>query len=81
MVKTDGFTGASGHGGHLDSTADIDRARRRTSTGATASLPARMLNEFTYCPRLFHLMHVASRWADNVFTEDGKWIHRRPSSG
>lgn len=40
-------------------------------------LPARMLNEFAYCPRLFHLMHVEQRWADNHFTEDGKWVHRR----
>jgi len=27
-------------------------------------LPARMLNEYTYCPRLFHLMCVDGRWAD-----------------
>jgi hypothetical protein len=24
-------------------------------------LPARMLNEFAYCPRLFHLMHLDQR--------------------
>jgi len=24
-------------------------------------LPVRMLNEFVYCPRLFHFMHVAGR--------------------
>jgi CRISPR-associated protein Cas1 len=43
----------------------------------SAPLPARMLNEFAYCPRLFHFMHVEARWADNHFTEDGKWVHRR----
>lgn len=37
----------------------------------------RMLNEFAYCPRLFHLMHVEGRWEDNVYTEDGKDVHRR----
>jgi CRISPR-associated protein Cas1 len=40
-------------------------------------LPARMLNEFAYCPRLFHLMHVEGRWADNVHTVEGRDTHRR----
>jgi len=40
-------------------------------------LPVRMLNEYAYCPRLFHLMHVEGRWADNVFTVDGRNVHRR----
>ncbi len=40
-------------------------------------LPARMLNEFVYCPRLFHLMHVEGRWADNVYTREGREVHRR----
>ena len=40
-------------------------------------LPVRMVNEYTYCPRLFHLMHVEGRWADNVYTEEGKEAHRR----
>jgi cysteine desulfurase/selenocysteine lyase len=35
-------------------------------------LPVRMLNEFAYCPRLFHLMHVEGRWADNVYTVEGR---------
>jgi len=44
---------------------------------ANAPLPVRMLNEFAYCPRLFHLMHVEGRWADNVYTIEGKHTHRR----
>jgi len=40
-------------------------------------LPVRMVNEYAYCPRLFHLMHVEGRWADNAFTEEGKEVHRR----
>lgn len=40
-------------------------------------LPVRMLNEYAYCPRLFHLMHVEGRWADNVYTVEGRNVHRR----
>jgi len=40
-------------------------------------LPLRMLNEYAYCPRLFHLMHVEGRWADNAFTVEGRNAHRR----
>ncbi|MBP7052563.1 MAG: CRISPR-associated endonuclease Cas1 [Phycisphaerae bacterium] len=36
-----------------------------------------MLNEYAYCPRLFHLMHVEGRWADNAYTVDGRNVHRR----
>jgi len=39
-------------------------------------LPARMLNEFVYCPRLFYLEWVDKQWADNRFTVDGSWQHR-----
>ena len=35
------------------------------------------LHQFAYCPRLFHLMHVEGRWADNAFTVEGKAVHRR----
>jgi len=40
-------------------------------------LALRMLNEFAYCPRLFHLMHVQDRWADNAFTVEGRNVHYR----
>lgn len=40
-------------------------------------LPIRMLVEYAYCPRLFYLMHVEGRWGDNVYTEDGRAVHRR----
>lgn len=43
----------------------------------TDLLPIRMLNEFAYCPRLFHLMHVEGRWADNAYTIEGRHTHRR----
>lgn len=40
-------------------------------------LPVRMLNEFVYCPRLFHLMRIEGRWHDNHFTVEGRAVHRR----
>ncbi len=43
----------------------------------TDLLPVRMLTEYVYCPRLFHLMHVEGRWEDNVFTVEGRFAHRR----
>lgn len=42
-----------------------------------ALLPARMLNEFVYCPRLFYLEWVDHRWADNADTAQGRYVHRR----
>ena len=39
-------------------------------------IPARMINEFTYCPRLFHLEWVQTEWADNTDTAEGTWQHR-----
>lgn len=39
-------------------------------------MPARMLNEFVYCPRLFHLEWVDQRWAANEDTAAGIFTHR-----
>lgn len=47
------------------------------NTSPPALLPVRMLNEYSYCPRLFHLMHVEGRWADNRYTLEGREVHRR----
>ncbi len=40
-------------------------------------LPVRQLSEFAYCPRLFYLMFVDGRWADNEYTVEGRHVHRR----
>ena len=40
-------------------------------------LPARMLNEFTYCPRLAYLEWVQGEWAESADTVEGKFQHRR----
>jgi len=39
-------------------------------------VPARMVNEFAYCPRLFFLEWVQARFADNSDTVDGRYQHR-----
>ena len=39
-------------------------------------IPARMLNEFTYCPRLGYLEWVQGEWADNIETAQGTFGHR-----
>jgi len=44
-------------------------------------LPARMLNEFVYCPRLFYLEWVDHRWSDNEDTAEGSFTHRRVDKG
>lgn len=44
-------------------------------------VPARMVNEFAYCPRLFHLEWVGKQWADNTDTDEGRWHHRVVDDG
>jgi len=40
-------------------------------------IPVRMLNEFTYCPRLAYLEWVQSEFEDNLETREGTFAHRR----
>ncbi len=40
-------------------------------------LPARMLNEFAYCPRLFFLEWVQGEFEDSADTVEGRFQHRR----
>lgn len=40
-------------------------------------VPARMVNEFVYCPRLSFLEWVQGEWDDNLDTIQGRWVHRR----
>lgn len=46
------------------------------SPGVPDLVPARMVNEFSYCPRLFFLEWVQARFADNTDTVEGRWRHR-----
>ena len=40
-------------------------------------VPARMLNEFAYCPRLAYLEWVQGEFSDNLETLEGRFGHRR----
>ena len=40
-------------------------------------VPARMLNEMAYCPRLAYLEWVQGEFADSADTVDGRFRHRR----
>ncbi|HET7306188.1 MAG TPA: CRISPR-associated endonuclease Cas1 [Gammaproteobacteria bacterium] len=40
-------------------------------------LPARMINEYQYCPRLAYLEWVQGEWADSSDTVEGRFSHRR----
>jgi CRISPR-associated protein Cas1 len=44
---------------------------------APPPIPARMLNEFVYCPRLGYLMWVQGEFAESADTVEGKIKHRR----
>jgi len=44
-------------------------------------VPARMLNEFVYCPRLFYLEWVEGLWEENPDTAAGGLAHRRSDRG
>ena len=45
--------------------------------GDLPMLPARMINEFVYCPRLAYLEWVQGEWADSSDTVEGNFVHRR----
>jgi len=45
--------------------------------GDAPLIPARMVNEFVYCPRLAYLMWTQSEWSDSADTVDGRRVHAR----
>lgn len=45
--------------------------------GDAPLIPARMVNEFAYCPRLAYLMWTQSEWSDSADTVDGHRVHAR----
>lgn len=46
-------------------------------SGDLPLLPARMVNEYSYCPRLAYLEWVQGEWAESVDTVEGRLTHRR----
>ncbi len=47
------------------------------ATGDDPLVPARMVNEFIYCPRLAYLMWGQAEWAETGDTVDGRRIHKQ----
>jgi len=46
-------------------------------SGDQPLLPARMVNEYQYCPRLAYLEWVQGEWAESADTIKGRYQHRR----
>ena len=46
-------------------------------SGDLPLLPARMVNEYQYCPRLAYLEWVQGEWAESADTVEGRRTHRR----
>ncbi len=46
-------------------------------SGDMPLLPARMVNEYEYCPRLAYLEWVQGEWAESGDTAEGRHVHRR----
>ena len=44
-------------------------------------VPARMVNQFVFCPRFFHLAWSSGERGENDLTVDGKWLHRSVDAG
>lgn len=57
----------------MDAAADLPAA----GAEGVPPLPVRMLNEYTYCPRLGYLMWVQGEFMDSADTVDGRFQHRR----
>lgn len=47
------------------------------AAGEMPLVPARMVNEYVYCPRLAYLMWGQAEWAETGDTVDGRRIHAR----
>jgi len=54
-----------------------EQVTRNGTAGDLPLVPARMLNEFVYCPRLFYLEWVQGEFADSADTIEGRGHHRR----
>lgn len=65
------------------SEADRPKALKRLPIASEPPelVPARMINEVLYCERLAYLEWAQTEFADNVYTVDGRVVHRRVDSG
>ena len=66
-----------------DPTSDLPAASKveLPAVSAVELLPARMLNEFVYCPRLFYYEHVEGVFLHSADTKKGAAEHTRVDAG
>lgn len=60
---------------------ESDVADSQPSTLNAQPIPARMLNEFVYCPRLYYYEHVEGIFVESADTQRGAAIHARVDGG
>ncbi len=58
-------------------TSNAESATLTTPAATPELVPARMLNEYAYCPRLAYLEWVQGEFADSADTVEGRFQHRR----
>jgi CRISPR-associated protein Cas1 len=63
------------------STAPLGQPREGREGAVPEYLPARMVNEFVYCPRLFYYEWVEGQFRESADTLEGKFQHRRVDQG
>src|SRR5579871_4787578 len=61
----------------LEATMSTTREAHALVGEAPALVPARMINETLYCERLTYLEWVQGEFADNEYTIEGRYAHRR----
>ena len=57
--------------------SEVDAKHAPLASTAPELVPARMVNEVLYCERLMYLEWAQGEFADNVYTVDGRSVHRR----
>src|ERR1700691_4299527 len=60
---------------------DGDAPRKGGTEMPADSIPARMLNEYVYCPRLFYYEHVEGVFVESADTVRGETVHARVDKG
>lgn len=59
----------------------VESPKPVSTAAPTGPIPARMLNEFVYCPRLFYYEFVEGVFVHNADTVRGAAIHKRVDAG
>jgi len=65
----------------FDKAIDILKGAPGPAAKVTDPIPARMLNEFVYCPRLFYYEYVEGVFVQSADTVRGATLHKRVDAG